>query len=143
MPIFSLFLIFVLLPLATWAELDGPSIEALTKTQNILRDPQKREDAMDENPKYREGEKTTNQLVGGNSKQKQKIYEISAQVLEEIATRSNGDVPAMQDIITRAQQNPEKFMQEFFNEEQKAQVRELANEIEKEKKVVPPQQRPN
>jgi hypothetical protein len=137
--------IFVLLILTALtspssAEMDAASQEALTKTQKVLTDPVKREEAFTENPKMREGERAANQLVGGNSHQKEKIYAITAQVLETLAQKSNGDLAAMQEIITRAQQNPEKFMQEYFSEEQKAQVRQLANEIEKDKKIAPPKQ---
>lgn len=122
------------------AELDKPSQEALEKTMEELKDPAKREQAFKENPKYKEGESGANLLVKGDAAQKQQIYELTAQVLQTLAQKANGDAAQMQDIVSKAQKDPAKFMEEYFSEEQKKQVRELAGQIEKDRqpKTQPP-----
>lgn len=136
----SIVLLVSMYALFVKAELDAPSQEALTKTQETLTSAQKREAVQKENPKYQESEKALDHLYKGNQGQKQETYELASQVLATLAEKANGDPKKMQEIITQAQQNPEKFMQEYFSEVQKQQVRALANDLEKDKNTpVPPQ----
>lgn len=125
------------------AELDSSSKDALTKTQETLTNAQKRQEAFKENPAYRESEKAANEVFKGDEGKKQQAYELTSQVLATLAEKANGDPQKMQEIMAEAQRNPEKFMQEYFSEGQKQQVRALAADIEKDKKVPTPPQQPN
>ena len=123
---------------SAWAELDNPSQEALEKTVKAMTDEKEREKAFQENPKFKEGEAGADMLVKGNEAQKQQIYELAAKVLQGMAQKTNGDAKSMQEIVSKGSQNPSQFMQEYLTEEQKKQVRDLANEIEKGRSPSPP-----
>ncbi len=115
------------------AQMDASSQEALDQTADVLRDSSKRDKAFAENPKYKEGEKGAALLVRGNEAQKQQLYEMAAEVMKKLAEQTNGDPVKMQEIAAKAQKNPEKFMNEYFSDAQKKQVRDLANQIEKDR----------
>ncbi len=126
-----MFLIIFLAWNVAGADLDTTSQEALAKTVKALKDPSERENAFQENPKFKEGEAGAEMLVKGNAAQKQQMYELAAKVLENLAKKSDGDPKKMQEIVSQASQNPSQFMQEYLSDEQKKQVRDLASEIEK------------
>lgn len=130
----------ILLGFNAYAELDKSSQEALEKTMEQLKNPAQREQALKENPKYKEGESGANLLVKGDATQKQQIYEMAAEVLQTLVQKANGDPVKMQEIVSKAQKDPGKFMEEYFSEAQKKQVRDLAGQIEKDRqpKAQPP-----
>ena len=138
----SIVLLISMYTLFVKAELDGASQEALKDTQETLVNAQKREAAFKENPQYKESEKATNHLFAGDESKKQEAYELTSQVLATLAEKTNGDPQKMQEIMAQAQQNPEKFMQEYFSDSQKEKVRAIATDLEKQKKVPPPPQQP-
>lgn len=133
-----LFLVVFLAIQSASAELDAPSQEALEKTVKAMTDEKERQKAFQENPKFKEGEAGADMLVKGNEAQKQQIYELAAKVLQGMAQKTNGDAKSMQEIVSKGSQNPSQFMQEYLTEEQKKQVRDLANEIEKGRSPSPP-----
>lgn len=127
------FILLLCIGTVAHADLDGASQEALKQTADVLKDPTKRDSAFAENPKYKEGEKGADLLFRGNEAQKLQLYEMAAEVLQKLAETTGGDPMKMQEIAAKAQQNPEKFMNEYFTDAQKKQVRELANQIEKDR----------
>lgn len=120
------------------AQMESSSQEAFQQTAEVLKDPSQRNKAFAENPKYKEGEKGADMLVRGNEAQKQQLYEMAAEVLQKLAEKANGDPVKMQAITAEAQKNPEKFMNEYFSEAQKKQVRDLANQIQKDRQPKSP-----
>lgn len=129
----------LLLPFLASAELDSASQDALDKTVQTLKDPVQRQESFGKNANYKQGESAANMLVGGNDAQKQQLYEMAAEVLKNLAQKANGDPVRMQEIVSQAQKNPSQFMEQYFSEEQKKQVRDLASQIEKDRQPKPPQ----
>jgi hypothetical protein len=67
----------------------------------------------------------------GSDKNKNETYDLSSGVLEKVAAEAKGDPDKMQMLLQEAQANPQKFFDKYFSAEQKARVRGLAREIEK------------
>jgi hypothetical protein len=121
------------------AQLDGPSKEALEKTQEVLLNAEKRSEAQKNDPKAQSMDKSIESLAGDYQK-KEKIYDISAKVFSDLAQKTNGDAKEMERIIEEAQKDPEAFYNKMFPEAQKQELRGLANEIEKTKAPQAPAQ---
>ncbi len=135
--LFSILTLFF--SLLSHAELDSTSDDALKKTVQVLKDPVQRQESFGQNPKYKEGEAAADMLVGGNDAQKQQLYEMAADILKKLAEKAHGDPVKMQEIVSQAQKNPSQFMEQYFSEEQKKQVRDLASQIEKDRQPKSPQ----
>lgn len=113
-------------------ELDKSSEEALQKTKEVLLDASKRKEAMKDNNKAQEGDKHLESFTG-SAQNKEAMYRMSADIMENIVKSTNGDAAAMQKMMEDAQKDPEAFYKAVLTDAQKAQVRGLANEIEKSK----------
>jgi uncharacterized alpha-E superfamily protein len=133
----SLALIFVcglLCAVSLYAETTEEA-KALDETLSILVSPEQRKQILDKDPKAKEADDFALQ-VGGNAANQQKIYELAAKVMADLAKSGNSDPDKMMQILEKANKNPEAFAN-TFSPEQKKMLQELAAEIEKSKSSKP------
>lgn len=109
---------------AARAELDKESQEALEKTQQLLRDQAQRANALKESKDAQRNHQSMESMLGASNTNS--AYEISAEVLEKIVKDTNGDIVLMQQIVEEAQKNPEAFAKKYFNESQRARIKQMA-----------------
>jgi hypothetical protein len=110
--------------------------DALKKTQELLRDRQKRNVAAKANPKAREADDKASALAG-SEKNRDEMYNIAAGVMEKLVEETGGDDKKMQEILKRAEKDPEGFYRKMFSEEMKAKADSLANDISEPPKAGP------
>jgi hypothetical protein len=112
-------------------KLDKNSQEALEQTLGILRSSQKRGEEIKNSPKAKAADAEVKALTG-NEKNTEKLYELSAQIMQDLVTQANGDPDKMVKILEQAQKDPAGFAKTFSPEQQKL-LKELAVDIEKTK----------
>jgi hypothetical protein len=112
--------------------LDKESQEALDKTKRLLTNPNERKEAIknDEQAKAAHGKV---EALGGTSQQTEKVYDISAQVMDKMVKDANGDPAKMQEMMANAQKNPEAFLKSLPAEQRQA-IERLAKELEASRK---------
>lgn len=109
--------------------------KALDETLSILVSPEQRKQILEKDPKAKEADDFALQ-VGGNAANQQKIYELAAKVMADLAKNGNSDPEKMMQILEKANKDPEGFAN-TFSPEQKKMLQELAAEIEKSKPTKP------
>jgi hypothetical protein len=122
----SLFLLA--LPLRA-EQLDQYSQEALTKTMDLLRSNEQRQEEINKSDKAKAVDAQVKALAG-TPQNTQKIYELSAEIMKNLVESTKGDTDKMMQIIQQAEKNPSAFA-DTFTPEQKRMLNELAKEIEK------------
>lgn len=127
-----LLLSFVLIHAHASAELDQYEQKGLQDTQQMLKSPHLRKEAI-KGSKEAQAVDQKVEALAGSGRNKEEIYDIASQVMETIAVESKGDPDKMQKLLMEAQANPQAFYNKYFTAEQKAKVRNLANDIEKTK----------
>jgi hypothetical protein len=110
--------------------LDADQQKGLDQTVNLLKSPQDRQKAIEHSDAAKDVDNKTSALAG-SKKNKDEIYGISANVFEKVVKESNGDPEKMQRLMNEATANPEAFFNKYFGDGDKAKVRELATQIEK------------
>lgn len=108
--------------------LDAASLEALQKTQGLLINPEQRAQAMKNDPKALANDAKVKSTLGNQS---QPAYELSAQVLETIVKKTNGDPKQMQEIVNQLMSNPQ-MLEQYLTPQQRDQIRGMASQIEKQ-----------
>lgn len=108
------------------AELDKESLEALEKTQQLLRDAGQRKSAIEQSPDAQRNHDSLEKLVG--SQNAGAAYDISADILDKLVKESNGDVVVMQQKLQEAQKNPEAFAKKYLSPEHLARINSMANQ---------------
>ena len=111
-------------------DLDAHSKKGLEDTQKMLRSKSERQKAIKGDKQAEDVDAKVNALAG-SEKNKEEIYDISAGVMEKVAAEAKGDPEKMQILLQEAQANPQKFFEKYFSEEQRARVRGIAQDIEK------------
>jgi len=101
--------------------LDRHSEKALMETQELLRNKQKRDEAIDANDKSRAADAYVDK-IGAD---REKIYDLTADILATIVKRTKGDVKAMEKMMEEAAKNPEAFANSLTGE-QKRGISEIA-----------------
>lgn len=109
--------------------LDKESAEALSQTKALLNDTAFQNGYMAD-PKAQEAHQKVKDLTGGNQRQQQEIYSISAESFDAIVKQANGDPAKIQEILLKAQADPKGFLQSL-PPEQRDRIRALASEMEK------------
>jgi hypothetical protein len=117
------------------AELDEHQKKGLKDTQDLLRNKKAREKAIGSDAKAKEADAKAGALAG-SPENKEEMYDLAAQVMDKITTEANGDPEKMQALMLEAQKNPKAFYEKYFTAEQKANLRNLANKIEKSQQPV-------
>lgn len=123
------FLFFPMAGIAGEGNLDKESAEALSQTKALLNDTAFHNGYMAD-PKAQEAHQKVKDLTGGNQRQQQEIYSISAESFDAIVIQANGDPAKIQEILLKAQADPKGFLQSL-PPEQRDRIRALASEMEK------------
>jgi hypothetical protein len=121
-------------PSGTQAESQKAMQEALLKTQQMLTNPQQRQQAIAGDKKAQETDKKVQNLLGQDQ---QKAYEISAQVLQVLVERSNGDPAQMQNLMNQLMANP-ALLEQYLTPENRQKITEMGKRIEAEKSLAKP-----
>ena len=108
----------------------------LGDTQEVLTTPAEREKALKKFPKAQQADSAVNNL-SSNPKTKEMVYQMSAEILQTIAVKAEGDPKEMQKMMDEAQSNPEAFYNSLDPLTQ-ARIRGVANDIQKEKGISQP-----
>jgi hypothetical protein len=132
-----LLLFLILIHGHVFAEMDASGKDALKKTQDMLKDKDARDAAIKKDPKAKDADAKAGALAG-SEENKDEMYNLAAELMEKIATESNGDPEKMQKLMQEAQANPEAFFKKYFSADQKKRVHNLANKIDKDKPGVGP-----
>ncbi len=108
-------------------DLDTP----LKETQNFMKDRQQVEALAEKDVAAKRANEAVNQAVGTGA-EKDELLRITSEIMAVLANKHKGDVQAMQADLLNAMRDPKKFL-ESLPPEQKAQIRSLANTVEKKK----------
>lgn len=111
----------------TSSQQDKATQEALGQTQQLLRDKQQREKALQQNPQAMEQHKRVQQLTG-SEKNTDAVYDISADIMDNLVKDANGDPQKMQELMQQAQKDPAAFYNKL-TPEQKARIKALSEQI--------------
>jgi hypothetical protein len=105
--------------------LDAASGTALTETTRLLKSKTEREKAIKDNPNAQSVDQMV-KSVGGSEGGTEAIYGMSSEVFENVAKEAAGDPVKMQEIITKANQDPKGFYEKYFTVEQKAKLQQMS-----------------
>lgn len=108
---------------------DDEISSALQKTQDCLRN--QNCDAA-KTGAGRAAEQKALEIVGGNATNLQELYDLSADIMPMLVQQSGGDSVKMQAILTKAQTDPESFLNSLSPEIQ-AKIKNISNAVEKSK----------
>ena len=122
--------LFLQSALAKDKDLDSASQQGLQKTQKLLRSKSEREQYMEKHPEAKNADKKVDNLTA-NPKLKEQIYGVSSDVFANVVKETGGDSVKLQQLVEEAMKNPEAFYNKL-SPEQKAQIRGIADQIEKE-----------
>lgn len=114
---------------AAWAEdgLDAHTELALRQTQELLRNPGKRDESVQRDAKAKEADAKVRE-VAGSAANTEAMYALAAEVLESMVRESGGDATKLQELLQSAQSNPEAFYK-ALTPEQRARVKQIAEQI--------------
>lgn len=108
--------------------------DAVKKTKELMTNRQKRNAAIKKDPMAVDADKKAGALAG-SEKNKDKMYGIASEVFEKVVESTNGDEKKMQELLKKAEKNPEAFYNEMFSDEQKAELEALSKDIENSQKA--------
>ena len=114
--------------------LDKHSQKALTQTMELLKDRNKRSKAINENKRAKDNHSSIQSLTGGDQKQTDDIYNLSADIMNTLVQQSGGDPNKMMELMNKAQQDPKAFA-ESFTPAQREALRKISSDIQKNKKM--------
>ena len=112
--------------------LDKESQEALEKTKRLLTNPAERKEALKKDANGQAADDKVKAL-GGSPQQTEKVFDISAKVMDKMVHETNGDPAKLQEIMANAQKNPEAFFKSLPAEQRQA-IERLAKELEASRK---------
>lgn len=113
-------------------KLDEHQRQGLSDTQSMLKSRSQRDEYIKTDKRAKDVDDKVGALAG-SAENKDEIYGLSSQVLERVVAEAKGDPVKMQEILTKAQQDPKGFYEKYFDENQKQGVRGIANKIEQRK----------
>lgn len=99
-------------------ELDAASDEALAKTQALLRDPNQRAQATGATQQAQFVDKQA-QSIAGSPENANAIYDLSADIMESLVMKTNGDPAKMKELLDQAKNDPKAFAEKLTPEQQK------------------------
>lgn len=118
-------------------ELDAASTEALQKTQDLLKNPNARKDAISKNPNAQMVDQQVKAL-GGTDSNTEELYGLSSDVFEDVVKMTNGDAEQMQQLLIKAKNDPKAFY-ESLSDKNKAQFQEVSRKISNSPTMQQPQ----
>lgn len=110
---------------------DKSTQEALDGTMELLRSPGKRDDAIKGDAKAKAADAQVKALAGDPATT-QKLYELSALIMENLVKQANGDPEKMMKILEAAQKDPSAFAN-TWSPEQRQMLKDLGQQIEKKR----------
>lgn len=105
-------------------ELDPASMEALTKTQDLLKNPAIRQQAIQGDAAAQAADAQVRALAGRGIAPDQ-VYELSNDVMADLVKQTGGDPAKMQAIVERAKADPASLKQ-YLSEPSREKIRQLA-----------------
>ncbi len=112
---------------AAAGELDGASQEALDKTQGLLTNKAERDKAVRGDAKAEAADAKV-QALPGSAQDKEAIYGISSEIFADLAKEANGDPVKMQEIMAKAQADPQGFYNSLSKKNQQS-IEEAAKKM--------------
>jgi hypothetical protein len=123
------FFIFMSFALSVRAEeLDKASKEALQQTQQLLKNPEQRRQAVKGDAKAQKADQYVNSLTGGNEAVSDEMYQFAAEIMGTLTKDTGGDPQKMQERLKEFMANPEAFANQLTPEQQK-RLKELAQKM--------------
>ncbi len=119
-------------------ELSNVDSQALEKTVQLLQSRSERQKVIDESEDAKKADKMVKDMMGGDQEGVKETYKAAAAIFRSMANAHNGDAEGMVEATSKAQQNPEQFMQNL-SPEQKAMIKKLSERIEKVQNIEPNQ----
>ena len=101
---------------------------SLQQTQELLKDPSKREQAL-QTPDAKNADAAAGALAG-SAANKEKMYQISSDLMTYLNKESGGDPSKMMEILAEAQKNPEAFYKKW-PPAQRAALEQLVKDMSK------------
>ncbi len=114
----------ILLSITCLADEASINQEALEKTVNLLKDKGQRQELINKDDGAKKANDMAEKLLGKGANL-EKIYELSAEILRDLANKHKGDDSAMMKEMGDAEQNPEGFLKSL-NEVQRAKIKALS-----------------
>lgn len=108
--------------------------KALKETQALLNDRNQLNQVFKEDTKARDADQFALKAVGGDTQDRDQLYQISSQILEQLTKESNQDPQKMQEQLLKATQNPEQFYKKL-NPETQNKIKEVAGRVEQRRQV--------
>jgi len=108
--------------------------QALKDTQALLNDRNQLNKVFKEDAKAREADQFALKAVGGDTNDRDQLYQISSQILEQLTKENNQDPQKMQEQLLKATQNPEQFYKKLSPEVQN-KIKEVAGRVEQRRQV--------
>ena len=105
-------------------KMDAASQQALVQTQQLLKDPKARKEAMAKDPKAKATDENVKR-VAGSEENSEEMYDLSADIMETITKQANGDPEKMQNLVMDALKDPAAFAARF-SPAQKAKLKAIA-----------------
>jgi hypothetical protein len=102
--------------------------DPLTKTQNLLRNSEQRNQAIQSDPKSIQVEDFVKKLTGGDAKVKDEIYELAAEIFGDVVKNCDGDVSKMKEAVDKFAKDPDAFAR-TWNSDEKQKLQELSTKI--------------
>ncbi len=110
--------------------------EALSKTQNLLRNSKERQGALD-TKEAKSADNVAEITALGDPAAKDQVYNIAADLMPWLVAQTEGDPKKMMEIIAEAQKNPQAFLQKLPEAERK-KIGNLTRHIEAKKQLRSP-----
>lgn len=109
--------------------------EALRKTQEVLNNPQLRQDYLS---KASDGQKVGNKLnaVTKDPKQQNEIYNLSSEIFADMVKEAGGNEVKLMELLSNAQKNPKGFANSL-KPEHRQKLKSLGHKIEKSDSRIP------
>ena len=108
--------------------------KALKDTQALLNDRNQLNQVFKEDAKARDADQFALKAVGGDTQDRDQLYQISSQILEQLTKENNQDPQKMQEQLLKATQNPEQFYKKL-NPETQNKIKEVAGRVEQRRQV--------
>jgi hypothetical protein len=110
---------------------DAASQEAMAKTLELLRNPALRAGAVSQTPEGRSADQQLDAL-SGSPEISQEIYELSAEIFQDLVRSSDGDSLAMLAELEKAKSDPKAFAARL-SPATREKLRSIAGKIDKKK----------
>ncbi|MFN3697490.1 MAG: hypothetical protein ACK4VO_08615 [Pseudobdellovibrio sp.] len=114
--------------------LEAYSDQALKDTQALMNDRNQLNQVFKEDAKARDADQFALKAVGGDTKDRDKLYQISSQILEQLTKDNQQDPQKMQEQLLKAAQNPEQFYKQLSPEVRK-NIQEVAESVEQRRHI--------